>query len=1168
MSLVKFVACLVCNAVFLSMIAQDVVDYHWKQVPLGGGGYIIGMQAHPNDGTIRYFRTDIGGAYRWNEAEQELEQLIFFGLEKSHYFGVAGIALDPTDTDRLILAVGRYCDPNKTAILISNDRGTTWSQEIVPGDSGTNIYFASNGGRGCTNGGEDQDRQGSPIVLNPNDPNELYIGSRGSGLWKLDIAAEQFAQIGSPTIPTGVFPNSIRTLEFHPTNSNMLYIAYAGQGIFRADVAAHTYEALNTTADLKEVSDLSISKDGDYMLMACKRQGIYKADLTIPIPAFNKVLSYTGVNRNADEAFLTVTCSPTVNDVAVTVFSDWAALSTLRTTSNSGDSWTGGLPGQTFDNLYPWHTSGEGSHVSQIRFDPDNPTGLYFTSWFTTYYTADFSASPIQWTNKFSKGHEEAVITDISAFPINSEGNFLGVTGGDQTGFLYSSIAEFDFPEDEVSERFNNDTDQVKGASIDYCFSDSEYIVMSTTKNWDNSVGDIFRSSNGGKDFFKSSNYNNTLGKSIVALSSQNPQRVVISTKSGLMYSTDYGATFTASANINVDNQSSCTNGSPITSIGMGNVSSSAINTSVFSTVRSLSGDKVLGCVFYFYNRNDGSFHVSTDFGQTFFQVSSGMPTFVGDKWRHKTRVTPIPGKAKHVWINFKDDLFYTTDAGVNWIRVSNVQKAETIAVGKQMGIGTYPTIFLFGRANGDTRYGYYRSVDMGSTWDVINSPSENELFGGSKAMAGDMNIEGRLYFSASGLGLKYADDASIVGNCNPQNILTNHSFENGFVDWETRTSNTGVASFNTVSSPSASEGTWSAAVGVTSLGNNYWDIQIKRNPISVIAGTEYKLEFDGRTLAGNTTMKFGSNTVPGNTHVMNGVASLTSSWQSYTEMFTPTASGDIYLVFNFGDILGTFYVDNVKLSENCPCADIDNDTVCDDVDVCPGFDDLTDADGDGIPDGCEVPANCELIDNGTFDVTTIPWELKNFNAATGTVSIMPSGFAKIDISTAGTSNWHLGLRQYGLLLEEGKTYAVSYTAYADNARTIDIIISNPTGSQYAYHANTITTSPNTYSYQFTMTSQTKSNAVLSINVGSSLAAVYVDDVSIQEVDCDGCITELQLNDHDIFNGTYQVETVVESNGRVVLPHAVNFEAAEVLLNPNFEVVNSATFEVVLSPCQ
>ncbi|MCB9492621.1 MAG: hypothetical protein H6674_11210 [Dehalococcoidia bacterium] len=36
------------------------------------------------------------------------------------------------------------------------------------------------------------------------------------------------------------------------------------------------------------------------------------------------------------------------------------------------------------------------------------------------------------------------------------------------------------------------------------------------------------------------------------------------------------------------------------------------------------------------------------------------------------------------------------------------------------------------------------------------------------------------------------------------------------------------------------------------------------------------------------------------------------------------------------------------------PLNDLDGDTVCGDVDVCPAYDDRIDSDHDGIPDGCD----------------------------------------------------------------------------------------------------------------------------------------------------------------------------------------------------------------------
>ena len=54
------------------------------------------------------------------------------------------------------------------------------------------------------------------------------------------------------------------------------------------------------------------------------------------------------------------------------------------------------------------------------------------------------------------------------------------------------------------------------------------------------------------------------------------------------------------------------------------------------------------------------------------------------------------------------------------------------------------------------------------------------------------------------------------------------------------------------------------------------------------------------------------------------------------------------------------------------PCdLDSDGDGVCDADDICPGFDDTIDANGNGIPDGCESASCTEIIDNFTNNALT-----------------------------------------------------------------------------------------------------------------------------------------------------------------------------------------------------
>jgi len=64
------------------------------------------------------------------------------------------------------------------------------------------------------------------------------------------------------------------------------------------------------------------------------------------------------------------------------------------------------------------------------------------------------------------------------------------------------------------------------------------------------------------------------------------------------------------------------------------------------------------------------------------------------------------------------------------------------------------------------------------------------------------------------------------------------------------------------------------------------------------------------------------------------------------------------------GDTDGDGVCDDIDLCPNDNPDDTDGDGVCDSVDVCPGFDDNADDDGDGVPDGCDVcPGGDDTVD-------------------------------------------------------------------------------------------------------------------------------------------------------------------------------------------------------------
>ena len=47
--------------------------YTWRNVEIVGGGFVPGIIFNPTERDLIYARTDIGGAYRWNQATQPLD---------------------------------------------------------------------------------------------------------------------------------------------------------------------------------------------------------------------------------------------------------------------------------------------------------------------------------------------------------------------------------------------------------------------------------------------------------------------------------------------------------------------------------------------------------------------------------------------------------------------------------------------------------------------------------------------------------------------------------------------------------------------------------------------------------------------------------------------------------------------------------------------------------------------------------------------------------------------------------------------------------------------------------------------------------------------------------------------------------------------------------------
>lgn len=219
----------------------------------------------------------------------------------------------------------------------------------------------------------------------------------------------------------------------------------------------------------------------------------------------------------------------------------------------------------------------------------------------------------------------------------------------------------------------------------------------------------------------------------------------------------------------------------------------------------------------------------------------------------------------------------------------------------------------------------------------------------------------------------------------------------------------------------------------------------------------------------------------------------------------------------------------------------------------------------DWIDDSC---MDCQKLRNGDFSDGTYGWTNFLHGSGNATYSIV-NGEAEIDIYTLGTSLWHINLRHKSIVLENGKTYRVTYKAYAEDDRLISLIVNHRSGTpNYTYKQQQITTTPTYYTHEFTMNETTDFNSYFSLNVGNYIAhKVYFDDIRLEEVGC-VCPENRDFN-APIANTTmhYKANNTITAQNQIFGDNII-FDAGNcVKLNGEFEVKPQAVLEIYMDGC-
>lgn len=234
----------------------------FSSVVIRGGGFVTGLSV---EGNSMYARTDVGGAYRYDNDTQRWEQMISTSSVAADHrlsdYQVEAVGAAPSDPAIVYMLVGSTSDSSPGArIFRSNDSGRNWTVQQ------TNWQVSGNG---------DYRQSGARIAVDPTDPNLIFVGTRRNGLqlstdggktWRESMAAPRIAE-GSDAYDIGV-----STVVIDPSSPIAdgrhvgVWAGVAGIGLMHSTNAGHSWK-LASPFGTGFVSDLGLKPDGS--VVAC-----------------------------------------------------------------------------------------------------------------------------------------------------------------------------------------------------------------------------------------------------------------------------------------------------------------------------------------------------------------------------------------------------------------------------------------------------------------------------------------------------------------------------------------------------------------------------------------------------------------------------------------------------------------------------------------------------------------------------------------------------------------------------------------------------------------------------------------------------------------------------------------------------------------------------------
>jgi photosystem II stability/assembly factor-like uncharacterized protein len=666
---------------------------------------------------LAYARTDIGGAYRWDDRTDRWVALTdHLGWDDWNLLGVEAMAVDPTHPNRLYLALGTYTQSwaGNGAVLRSEDRGATWKRTDLTVKLGGN-----EDGRGC----------GERLLVDPRNCDTLWLGTRHDGLLKSTDRGATWKAVSFPAVPSatgqgvtllvaagrtvyagwGDSDGTADTPNLYRTSDGKTWEPVPGQPSgtaakvpIRAAYDRFTRELYVTYANApgpNGQSDGSVHKlrtaNGKWTDVTPVKPGGTATDGSAD------TFGYGGVAVDARRP----------GTLVVSTNNRWAEIDTVFRSTDGGRSWKSLKDKAVLDvSETPFLKWGQdkpkfGWWIQALGLDPFDSEHVVYGTGATLYGTRDLK----NWAPQI-RGLEETSVLRLISPPVGKA--HLISANGDIGVMYHESLTASPSRGMASNPVFGSATGLAQAAAK------PSYVVRA---GWGDHGNGAY-SNDGGKTWapFKA--------QPAVAKSAPGP---IGTNADGSVLLWSFGT-----ANPGYRSADNGATWSEVSSLPKGTVP---------------VADPVDPRCFYAYDTTAGTLHASTDGGLTFHARATGLPS--GDA---QFQLAVAPGRSGDLWLSVKaNGLYRSTDGGAGFTKVGSCRASHTLGFGKAAKGASYPAIYMVGAI--EDFNAVYRSDDEAKTWTRINDDQHQWGWIGI-AITGDPRVYGRVYLATNGRGVQYGE--------------------------------------------------------------------------------------------------------------------------------------------------------------------------------------------------------------------------------------------------------------------------------------------------------------------------------------------------------------------------------------------------------------------------